>query len=156
MDHPKTGIWFSIPIKFPGAKRPFPLTPGHHLCRAATIGWQSPNTKGFILLTDGISSGYFIIIAVVVKMFTRAVIYKSGSEKFLPTPFLNLREGSLKNWKAGQKISFSSAKLFLEISLSWMFCKDFTLLDQMLLNAILCLSYSQRMCEGKKSILDKL
>ena len=102
-------------------------------------------------IADGISSGYFIIIAVVVKMFTRAVIYKPGSEKFLPTPFLNLREGSLKNWKAGQKISFSSAKLFLEISLSWMFCKDFTLLDQMFLNlnVILCLSYSQRMCEGK-------
>ena len=37
-------------------------------------------------IAEGISSGYFIIIAVVVKMFTRAVIYKSGSEKFLPTP----------------------------------------------------------------------
>ena len=26
MDDPQTGIWFSIPIPFPGAKRPFPLT----------------------------------------------------------------------------------------------------------------------------------
>ena len=109
-------------------------------------------------IADGISSGYFIIIAVVVKMFTRAVIYKSGSEKFLPTPFLNLREGSLKNWKATENVFLICKALdFLEISLSWMFCKDFTLLDQMLdLNVILCLSYSQRMCEGKKSILDKL
>ena len=100
-------------------------------------------------IAEGISSGYFIIIAVVVKMFTRAVIYKSGSEKFLPTPFLNLREGSLKNWKATENVFLICKALdFLEISLSWMFCKDFTLLDQMLdLNVILCLSYSQRMCE---------
>ena len=109
-------------------------------------------------IADGISSGYFIIIAVVVKMFTRVVIYKSGSEKFLPTPQFKGRVIEKLKSRTENIFLICKALDFLEISLSWMFCKDFTLLDQMLLNlnVILCLSYSQRMCEGKKSILDKL